>query len=200
MIDNPGTMKSAGYPDIYFIVDSSGSMGWAPFEEQENYHIVCVGVYAILHFLRETGILEDVSFNIINFSDITISSGWVDHFEMDKFKKILFHYQGGGTSLNKRVLEDTAKQHLSKVKNYDSHFLMFLISDGYIANEDEVVKVIEQLLSKQNQVVYMSIGVGETPFFKKLEKFGALGLVIKNTQKLDYLMPDITKKQFESNF
>jgi hypothetical protein len=196
MIDVPASNQAQGYPDLCFVVDSSGSMGWAPFQESGNYHIVCVGVYAILHFLKEKGLLESISMNIINFSSTTFSSGWVDHFKLDEFKKILFQYQGGGTQLTTRVLEDTEQEHLSKVKNYDGHFLMFLISDGYIANENEIVRVISQIIMNGNKVVYLAIG-GTPPMFKKLESVGAMCLAVTNTAMLDSLMLDITKKQFE---
>ncbi len=200
MIDVPASPQAQGYPDLCFVVDSSGSMGWAPFQESGNYHIVCVGVYAILHFLKEKGLLENISVNLINFSNTTVSSGWVDHFKLDEFKKYLFQYQGGGTALTTRVLEDTAQEHLSKVKNYDGHFLLFLISDGYIANEDEVARVIKQILLNDNKVVYLSIGSSEPPLFKKLDAAGAFCISVSNTKVLDSLMLDITKKQYEGGF
>ncbi|MBM3200163.1 hypothetical protein FJZ53_04450 [Candidatus Woesearchaeota archaeon] len=132
--------QPVGIPDLSFILDSSISMGFKPFEGegQGGYHFAVLAFYSILNYLEKEGLAPLLNYHMINFSDTTYSSGWRNYSELMEVKKTLFDYQGNGTTLDPKALEDLRD-------NRKDNLLCFMLSDTGFNSMDNEAKIIEEV-------------------------------------------------------
>ncbi len=135
----PVPEQFGGIPDLCFVYDSSGSMGFSP-GRSGKYHTALLTFYSIINGLEEEGVAPLLKYNGVNFSDRTFASGWHSYKDLWEVKKTLLQYQGGGTTLDAKVLRDIREQ------RSDSYLLVLLTDFGiYNASdvEEELVKTVE---------------------------------------------------------
>ena len=156
-------------PDILFILDSSGSMltpNLNNFPFGEKYHNAILGIYAVLSFLKKIGVAPYIKYSLIQFSSKTISTGWLNYYEIKELKKRIFCPEGSTTKFDVDLLEKT----LSENKN--EKFILF-ITDSEIFNFYKIKEKLIQLLSENYT------------FFFQMGKPGSAYKVLKN--KFNYI-------------
>ncbi len=159
-----------GIPDLSFILDSSGSMDFDPFngDGYGKYHFASLGFYSILKFLEEIGLAPLLNYHLINFSDTTVSSGWRSYSEIMLVKQALFDYQGRGTFLDPQSIRDL------KMKRKDN-FICFMLADGEFNSNDnqkEIIKEIEEMRGIGGAGFYLFQIGGHSAFSQELENRG----------------------------
>jgi hypothetical protein len=158
--ENPG-----GIPDLSFIFDTSSSEKFDPFKGYGEYHYACLAFYSILNYLEENGLAPLINYNIINFSDITIPSGWKTYSEIFEIKRILFDYQSGATILNPSALEEM------RITRKDN-FISFMLTDGGFNlrnNTLDVIKEIENIVNSGAAGFYLFLLNSDVGFAREHE-------------------------------
>jgi hypothetical protein len=125
-----------GLPDLCFVFDSSGSMGFNPKVSGE-YHTAILAFYSILNNIEKRGIAPLLRYNAVNFSNTTFCSGWQSYRDIKLVKEALFKHQGGGTTIDVSKINDIRMQ---RTDNY----LLFFLSDLGISN---IVEITKELIS-----------------------------------------------------
>jgi hypothetical protein len=169
-IDSNVSENPSGIFDLSFIFDSSGSMGFEPFEmpPRGQYHFAALAFYCILKDLQERGIAPLIKYNLINYSNFTRASGWKPYSEIENVKRALFDYQAGGTILNPKELEKlrTTRQ---------DNFISFMLTDSGFnlqENTDQVVREVEEMRKIGNIGFYLFQMGSPSDFSKRVEDIG----------------------------
>lgn len=187
-----------GFPEIRFcILDTSGSMkgdvhggsntgndkiikSWG---DKSKYHYALLGWYGLLEYLKENHIMNKSTISMANFSNLTyIGTG------LDEAKKVALKPQFGDTYLN-----------MSKIKSLfkGTGNLVFTISDGKIANWDEISNEFIKI-AKEHNYFHLQIG-GKNGTSKELEKAGLKVEYIKSAQDLANRVIDLTDKMYRGS-
>ena len=143
----PAQESQSGIPDLSFIFDTSFSQGFDPFNADEkkkgDYDLACLAFYSILNYLESIGVAPMMNFNVINFSNYTLSSGWRPYSDIKEVKRVMFAHQNGAT-----VLDHKAIRKLTEDRR--DNFISFMLSDtdlNFEQNIREVVREVDNLLN-----------------------------------------------------
>jgi hypothetical protein len=180
-----GAAQMNGFPDLLFVVDSSGSMGWDPKSGQGPYDSLLRAIYSVFAFLEEQNKAQHMRFAAINFSATTLCTAWKSYSELNVVKRLLFRHQGGGTVFASAPLEATASNSLDR-------FLCLMVTDGQISNQGDVVRVVGNMISKGNDFAHIQIG-RETPLVEHLRQINVPVHVIADHTELDGLCLEYTR-------
>jgi hypothetical protein len=184
--EKAGLTQMNGFPDLLFIVDSSGSMGWDPKAGQGPYDSLLRAAYSVFAFLEERNKAQHMKFAAVNFSATTLGTPWKSYSELQVIKKLLFQHQGGGTVLARAPLEKVAR-------SSSDRFLCLMVTDGQIKNRSEVVDVVRNMLSKGHHFALIQIG-GETPLVGLLRQMNVPVHVIADHRGLEGLCLEYTQR------
>lgn len=186
------TTETPGFlPDIGFIVDSSISMDFQPFEKEGagQYHFAVLAMYSILRYLEETGNAYVLNYHAINFSEKTTSSGWCSYYEFERIKQTFFDYQCKGTELDPQALRNMREQRRG-------NFICFMLSDTFfneLDNQAEILKEVEALVETPGIGFYLfQLGM-HSSFSQDLEKRGIPVHLIRTTEDFMNLSIRFTK-------
>ncbi len=182
-----------GFPNVMWIVDTSGSMfcgsrsnSIIPWPEGSGYHFALLGAVGTMKWLQREGILPYIKLQMVTFSDATVVSGWRDFSQADAIRRAMFNYQSGGTQLDPKVL-------CPELDKADPS-LIILLSDGEIYNwstaKDELLASM-----KRHQVVFVRLGsYGNTTASDFAAAGHAVTDPINKDEDMANLMIDVTKK------
>lgn len=178
-----------GVPDLCFVFDSSGSMGFNPRAGTGEYHTAVLTFYSIVNGLEKKGIAPLLNYNVINFSDTTFSSGWHCYKELMEVKDKLFRYQGGWTALN--------VQELKKIRDYRrDNYILFLLSDLGLNNQKNFEELEKELIdtheSRAAHVLIFKLG-GDDILSKSFERKGISVIYPRNINDFMYESIKFTK-------
>jgi len=183
-----------GFPNVAWIIDTSGSMFFGtqydpmfPWPTDCGYHFALQGAVGTQKWLARENILPYIKMLIITFSDTTLSSGWRDFSQSDAIRRALRERQGGGTEINPAVLKEEF------VGAEPS--LVFLLSDGGIRNWSAVREEVFATLAG-HQVAFLRLG-GPTETSNDFAARGHPVFPVTKDEHLRELMIDMTKKSFE---
>jgi len=177
-----------GIPDICFIVDSSGSMSWNWQNGLGPYDCLLRAIYSVLSFLETSGKAPFVRQCVVNFSNTTQRTRWCSFLDLDQVRNMLFRHQGGGTRLNCGILRQVAAE------SRDA-FLALMVTDGAVANADEMVKVVGNLVELGNSFVLIHIGQAN-PFTQSLTSRGLKVHTITDPRELEGLCLHYTQRMW----
>lgn len=149
--DVPAKFETGGFPDLLFVVDSSGSMSWDPQAGRGAYDSLLRAVYSILRFLEEQNKIQFMRLAVVNFSGSTLKTSWENFSNVRVVKKMLFNHQGGGTVLDCQAIENLAAQS-------EDRFLCLMVTDAQIKNADAVVTAVGQMIARGHGFVLIQIG------------------------------------------
>ena len=180
-----------GIPNLYFILDSSGSMtsfkgkeipgvGWG---DKSRYHYALLGIYGIMNYLERMNIRPS-KIAITSFSN-TSRSIIAESFE--KIEEILFSPEAGGTLINSKEIKRVAKI-LGKS-------VIIMLSDGEIHNWDEVKEDIKEVM-RNNYSAFISIGVKSSPYYDL--RGVAKVFFVERDEDLPRIMIDFTRKSYSN--
>ncbi|MHA1149918.1 MAG: vWA domain-containing protein [Promethearchaeota archaeon] len=152
--EGPGHMIEKQIPDLLLVIDSSGSMGWNYFGQNDRsrgpYHIALVASFAALHFAANKG----AKFSIINFSNRADTCQWTNDYE--KAEKTLLRYQGGGTHLPITSIKKQCDKAERKA-------LVIIITDFGIYNWRDTKETLLELANRGHKIVGFFIGSASIP-------------------------------------
>ncbi len=138
-------------PDLAFILDSSGSMGYDPFAGTGEYDLLLRTVFGVFHWLKEQGLATFLKYSALNFSTRTVYSGWKDWINRSDLHQTLFDYQGGKTALDLNVFHRLVQESIRP-------FTAFMISDGEVKKPGEVVAFVRKNFSPPQGFVLVQVG------------------------------------------
>lgn len=177
------------FPDLAFVADCSGSMGWDPLRGLGAYDILLRAVYSVLGRLAELGVAPYLRYAGVTFSTRTVSSGWCDWDALAQVKAALFSYQGEGTALDTSVL-DALRTEARRP------FMTFLVTDGAIAGVSGVVESIATSCRSGSRYVVIGIGSIARPFLDAAEQAGAEAHALDGPEALQDLVLGRTMREF----
>ncbi len=180
--------------DTLFINDVSGSMNWSgePMDGSP-YDMSLRSIYSVMKYIETQGSERDVQYGLIQFSGSTNWSGWKPHRDMYDMRRQLFTgYEGGGTELN----TDIVRQALSQ--NPNRRMIVFMVTDGQIANWQETADLFKDVTSKGNTVVLFQMGY-DTEFSQAMRSEGAQVIPIRDPQDIIKISVDIAEKRGSYN-
>lgn len=186
-----------GFPELRFcLLDTSGSMQESPsgsdntgrtsiipWGDNSKYHFALLGWYGLLEYLKQNHLLKQTNINLGNFSNKTVIGQG-----LTEAKKIALKPQFGNTYID-----------LDKVKKMfkDRGMLIFTISDGEIANWDEIK---DEFINHTKNHYYFHLQIGsKNEATKDLEKAGLHVEYIKSARDLATKVIDLTDKLYRSN-
>jgi len=186
--DIPVREDNSGFPDLLFVVDSSGSMSWDPREGKGPYDCLLRAIYSVFVFLEKKGKGQHMKFAAVNFSKETIKTPWLDFNDLFEIKKMLFKHQRGGTILNCNILRQI-------VNESEDRFLCLVVTDGQIGNWSEVLETLKMINSNGHGVVFIQIG-NRSNLSTELEKLGISSPVVNNPNELSGLFLSYARKNW----
>ena len=137
-----GQEPSPKVQDLMIVLDSSGSMDWN-FNKKSvtgRYHISLLAAFSAIHYCIRKG-----SFiSAINFSERVVAQPWTN--DLRKIEQILLSYQGYGTRLPTRKIEEFAQK-------TENPALILVISDLEIENWNPAKNTIQKLLGMGHTVI-----------------------------------------------
>jgi hypothetical protein len=156
----PVKRGTGGVPNIYFLLDCSGSMvepkrgrkigNWY---SDSKYHYTLLGFYGIINFLTRNSILPNrIALTLFSTDSKSII---ISPEEIKKAEYLLFEPQFGYTFID-----------LNQVKNISEKLgkhVMIMISDGDIHNWDDVKKEMRKIM-KKNYSAFISIKEKNKPY------------------------------------
>lgn len=184
----------SGTPNLYFILDTSGSMHESsgksvlnlPWGMNSKYHYALLGIYGILNYLERNSIMPK-KIALTTFSDDTRSIIVAPH-KLKELKKMLFSPQFGNTLLNVNAVEDV----LSKL----GRSVVIMLSDGNIWNWNAIAYRLVNLFSR-NYACYISIKEVTRADYD-LKKVAAV-FHISEIKNISGVMLDFTKKVYRKS-
>ncbi|MFC1812344.1 hypothetical protein ACFL03_06590 [Thermodesulfobacteriota bacterium] len=138
-------------PDLAFLLDSSGSMGYEPFEGTGEYNLLLRTAFGVFQWLKSKGLAAFLKYAVLNFSSKTDYSGWHNWNRKEILYQTLFNYQGGGTELGLKQLERL-------VKEAKRPFMALMISDGELDNAEPAEKFVRNHFTPPHGLVLVQIG------------------------------------------
>lgn len=194
--DSPHNIPLAGrgqhraLPDLAFLVDSSGSMGWEPYAGCGEYDLVLRTVYSVFRWLETHRVGYYLHFAALNFSSRSWFSGWHGWHQLEKVKRVLFAHQGENTvvdtTLTRAMLQQAHRQ-----------FAAVMITDGEIRNTPDALKVVEAILRAGNGVTLIQLG-GETRFSQAALSLGVEVHLLASAAELPGLVLGGVRRRYES--
>jgi hypothetical protein len=178
----------SGFPDLMFVVDSSGSMAWDPRNGKGPYDCLLRAIYSVFAFLEEQGKGQHMKFAAVNFSGRTLKTSWVPFGELRRIKGMLFKHQRGGTVLDCTMLEEI-------VNRSDDRFLCLMITDGKISNSPQVFEAVKMIKNRGHGVVMIQIGSRST-LSAELEREGIPAPVVTEPKELTGLFLNYAQKNW----
>jgi len=152
--EGPGQLEEKQIPDLLIVLDSSGSMAWNYTAKTVGgrgpYHTALLASFAALHYAAKKG----VKFSVINFSGRAEICPWTVDYQ--KAEKILLRYQGSGTILPTKAIENQCNKAERKT-------LVFIITDFGIANFGNSKKSMLKLSEQGHKIVGFFIGASSVP-------------------------------------
>lgn len=122
------------------------------------------------------------------FSGQSYFSGWQSWYRLGAMKRVLLAYQGRGT-----VLDNEVFRHLRQQAHRP--FAAIMITDGAIANADEVLLGVGEILREGHKLVLIQIG-RETPFAKGAGALGAEVHCLDSVASLPGLILGRVRRQY----
>lgn len=165
-MDTPSASSGPGtlLPDLAFVIDSSGSMEYKPYEGRGQYDLLLRAVFGVFHWLQANSLGWLLNYAVVNFSDKTVSSGWRGWSRRHALHDALFDYQGSSTHLN----VDTLRSLKSRSKR---PFTVVMITDGELANTAEVLAYTRYEITPPHGLILLQIG-RMTGFAKQVQRMG----------------------------
>ncbi|MFX1377736.1 MAG: hypothetical protein ACFFA4_01460 [Promethearchaeota archaeon] len=168
--EGQGHLIEKQIPDLLIVLDSSGSMSWnytsKSLRGKGLYHTALVAAFASLHYAANKG----AKFSIVNFSNRADICKWT--YDYKKAEKILLSYQGGGTFLPIKEIENQCEK-------AEKNVLVFIITDFGIYNWSKAKNVMVSLAQKGHKIVGFFIGATKIPrekFSKLMDKVKFYGI------------------------
>jgi hypothetical protein len=186
----PITLRNKGnfdFPDILYLYDTSGSMSGS------RYDLLLKAIYSSLNCLEDLGKAADMKFNFTQFSNKTISSGWIDYYSLEQGRKdYLFRPEFKGTLIDYNSIENI-------FGSARGPFHTIMVTDGGICNEGPIVELFKNNLEKDYSLDYISIGNYQGGFMSLAEEHkNAKCTIVNNDDDLINLIIGITKKKFNN--
>lgn len=167
-------------PDLAFWVDSSASMEYEPFSGRGEYDLLLRTVFGVFKWLKDQGVAAYLNYAALNFSGLTLYSGWRDWNGREALYRTLFHYQGGSTRLNlnqaKRLIGESRRP-----------FVVFMITDGEVDNVQSVLQFIQNHFTPPKGFVLVQVG-RTTELARGLQSQGFTVHVLKDHSELKDLV------------
>ncbi|MCL4380740.1 MAG: hypothetical protein M1331_03685 [Candidatus Marsarchaeota archaeon] len=137
--------------DILFIADVSGSMKWTGNALDGSLYDMCIrSIYSVFNYMARSRQIQNKSFGLIQFSEKTNWSGWTGHGNLTGLKENIFkQYQNSGTTIDVAKLKEAFNTASKK-------FMVILISDGWIFNDEEVINALKPKINA-NEIVFFKI-------------------------------------------
>ena len=194
----PTKLGPRSYPDLCFIVDTSGSMKMGGGEvlnpeadERKrwtdgcNYHYALLGIWGVMKYLQGESIAPYIDWNMINFGDSTLASGWKNYGKIQELKRHALSPQFGGTVIDSSVLEkELGKRDPS---------LVIALSDGDIQNWSTAKEGTRKVL-EGHYVSFIQLG-GNSPVGDDMKSWGHVVKNVRGKDDLVDLMIDVTKQK-----
>jgi hypothetical protein len=179
-----------GIPNIYFLLDCSGSMveprrgrkigNWY---SESKYHYALLGFYGIINYLTRNNILPNQI--ALTLFSTTSKSTIISPTELQKAEYLLFEPQFGNTLID-----------LNQVKNISEKLgkhVMIMISDGAIHNWDEVGEKIREIMQR-NYSGFISIKEKNKPYYDLMGV--AKVIYVENEKDLSKVMLDFVEESY----
>jgi hypothetical protein len=182
----PAKLEMAGFPDLLFIVDSSGSMSWDPRGGTGPYDSLLRAIYSIFDFLERHNKAQYMQFGVVNFSGTTVITPWHRFAELEEVKKSLFKHQNGGTKLDCAAVRRI-------VQSSPDRFLCLMVTDTQISNAKEVFTTVQMMVDNGHGFVLIQIGQ-PSPLTQQLKDAGHAVNVIVDHRQLEGLCLDYARK------
>src|SRR3989344_9625783 len=185
--DTPG-----GIPDLSFIVDSSSSMKFDPWEGTGEYHIAALTIYSLMRYLEEEALAPLLNFNMINFAGATVESGWQSYHDIERVKRTLFDYQCLGTYLDPNALRNLRL-------NRRDEFICFMLSDtGFNdpANTQDLLRQVDAMIAKRGIGFYLFQIGDHSEFSLGVEERGLPVQCIKDVQEFQDMTIAFTRELY----
>jgi len=182
----PAKFEMAGFPDLLFIVDSSGSMRWDPKGGTGPYDALLRAIYSVFHFLERHNKAQYMRFAAVNFSNTTSKTAWHPFGELRKIKELLFKHQGGGTTLDCSVIQQIVNASADR-------FLCLMVTDAQISNAIGVFSTIKMMAERGHSFALIQIG-RPTPLTEQVQRAGLAVHVINDYKQLEGLCLEYARK------
>jgi hypothetical protein len=184
----PVKVEMTGFPDLLFIVDSSGSMAWDPERGKGPYDSLLRAIYSVFAFLENKNKAQYMRFAVVNFSGTTLTTPWFPFAELRKIKKMLFKHQNGGTTLDCATIQQITRESSDR-------FLCLMITDAQISNAGDVLNTIRMMTNQGHKFVLIHIGQ-PTPLTQQVREAGFIVHIITDPNQLCGLCLDYTQKNW----
>ena len=181
-------VQMGGFPDLLFVVDSSGSMKWDPKRGTGPYDALLRAIFSVFDFLEKHGKAPYMRFAVVNFSSMTTKTPWHGYPDLRKVKEALFKWQGGGTVLNCRVLDELTA-------SSSDAFLCLMVTDSCIRNATEVLATIERMVRRGHRFVLIQIGAANA-MAQGAEALGVPVHLITDPSQLQGLCLEHTRRNY----
>jgi len=186
----PVKRGKGGVPNIYFLLDCSGSMvepkigrkigNWY---SNSKYHYTLLGFYGIINFLTRNNILPNrIALTLFSTESKSII---ISPEEIQKAEYLLFEPQFGYTFID-----------LNQVKNISEKLgkhVMIMISDGDIHNWDDVKEEMRRIM-KKNYSAFISIKEKNKPYYD-LRDVAKL-FYVENEKHISNVMLDFVEESY----
>lgn len=167
-------------PDLAFLLDSSGSMGYEPYEGRGLYDLLLRTVFGVFHWLRTKGLASYLRYAVLNFSETTRYSGWCDWAQRDRLYDVLFDYQGGKTVLGADVLRRAAAES-------QRPFAAIMVTDGELEQHEKSLECIAGCFRPPDGLVLVQLNT-DSRFARRLREMGFRVHLLKSRQGLEKLV------------
>jgi hypothetical protein len=190
-INVPVTECLRKFPNLCFIVDTSGSMmgggdhSLIPWGDASGYHYALLGVYGIIKWLKAKGIAPYINYTALNFSNRTFGDS-ASFDEIWKLKKILLSPQSGGTEIDMNVIEN--------ILAGKDPTIVILLSDGAIYNWGCIEERFMEIM-KNHYPALIQIGP-ETYTAQSFKQYGYSVSCVNKYEDLPNIMIDVTMRAF----
>ena len=183
---------AAGPPHLLLLVDSSGSMKFKPTAttpiRRGKYDIVLKACYGIFKHIERNCQANDVQVACINFSGRSIESDWHPFHSIEKVKRVLLTYQGGGTTLSAEAIRRTFEKRPGK-------FLAIAITDGCIRNVPAAAVELRKIADADCNLVLLHVGT-PNDFTRAVREINGCVHIVNRAEDLIGLSLQITKEQY----
>lgn len=184
-----GTLKMI--PDIFIVIDSSGSMDWRPWDNPPDARgsfdkAILAAEGAALYAIENGGkvaVINHSAGSDIKQQDFTRN--------INSVEKAIMHQYAGGTTL-------PCKEVLSMIKKTQNPLLTCYMSDCELSNPDQACDdAFAHAITEYDNLAVFNIGGGGTAFVNKIKEKKAIVYVISKIQDLAGLMIGEVKKKYK---
>lgn len=190
--DEPASEK--GPPHLLLLVDSSSSMGFNPrasSDRRAKYDLVLRSCYGIFKHIEMNNFGDSIQVACINFSGMSLESGWHPYRNMENVKRTLLTYQGGGTTLSPDAIRRAFQAR-------PGSFLAIAITDGGLSNTAEAVSELKKVVESDCDLVLLHVGQPNA-FTKAVEEMNCPVYILSSANDLVGLSLQIAKEGFKSS-